>query len=370
MRITEEMLREIAPYLSSKNKYKVSQDKIIKGLASSINELMDQFEVNTVPRQVDFLAQICHEAAGFMTTQEFASGRAYEGRKDLGNNQAGDGARFKGRGLIQTTGRYNYTKFTTWCRSKFPDCPDFVQRPSELERFPWAILAAFYYWDSHNLNRFCDANDFRGLTKAINGGYNGLTDRQKYRARASAVLGGGSKSSPSGSPSTALLALGSRGTDVLELQTRLKQLNYRIGTVDGDFGAMTASAVRDFQADQMLKVDGLVRVGGDTWKALGEALETGAVKTVSEKRQNTIGSELKESRIVSSADQGSGATILGGGAGGLLMFWDQGQDWISTIASPDNIILGISVVLNIFLLSRLFKSRSARVEDHQKGKTV
>jgi putative chitinase len=75
-------------------------------------------------------------------TLEFASGKAYEGRKILGNIHAGDGPRYRGRGLIQTTGRTNYQLARDDIRKIVPDAPDFEADPVKLEEFPWALLSA------------------------------------------------------------------------------------------------------------------------------------------------------------------------------------------------------------------------------------
>jgi putative chitinase len=89
----------------------------------------------------------------------------------LGNVQAGDGSRYRGRGLIQLTGRANYTAFSK------DSGIDAVNHPDVLGSMEGAIKAACWFWRKHELNRFVDRDDFRGLTRAINGGYNGLDDR-------------------------------------------------------------------------------------------------------------------------------------------------------------------------------------------------
>ena len=130
-----------------------------------------------------FMAQLAHESAGFQTTREFASGKAYEGRKDLGNVQPGDGQRYRGRGLIQTTGRANYREARDDIRKIVPDAPDFEQQPQDLEKFPWALLSAVVL-DAQEDRELADRDDIRAVTRAVNGGTNGLDDRKRYLKRA------------------------------------------------------------------------------------------------------------------------------------------------------------------------------------------
>lgn len=363
MQTTEALLRRIAPRLSSKHKRKDQQTYILRNMAEVFDELCKKFEINTVRRKTYFLAQTCHESAGFTTTQEFASGHAYEGRTDLGNVQPGDGVKFKGHGLIQTTGRYNHAAFTEWAQANFEDTPDFVENPEKLMEFPWALLSAFYYWQSRDLNKWADKSDFRRVTKIINGGYNGLEDRRKYLARAEAAY-----EVVDGKPP--LLRLGSEGEDVRELQSRLKALGYRVGSIDGDFGSLTESGTRDFQAASALTVDGKVRVGGETWKALEVAIAEGLVRPVGEDRATATGKDLDGSRIVSSSDEGTGATIVGGSITGIMVYWEQAQEFVGQWITSDNLIIAGSVALNLYLITRLLKARKARIEDHRKGKTI
>jgi putative chitinase len=106
----------------------------------------------------------------------------YEGRKDLGNTVEGDGFRFRGRGLIQTTGRYNYVKTAAALGIDCVNNPDLLAEPSNAAR------SAAWWWQSHNLNRFADTGDIVGCTKVINGGTNGLEQRKKlYTAAMLAV---------------------------------------------------------------------------------------------------------------------------------------------------------------------------------------
>lgn len=123
-------------------------------------------------RLIHFLAQLAHESGNFRYMEEIASGAAYEGRKDLGNTQAGDGKRFKGRGPIQLTGRANYRKYGQQLGIDFENNPAIVAIPSV------GLLVACKFWSDNGLNELADKDDVVSITKRINGGTNGLSDRQ------------------------------------------------------------------------------------------------------------------------------------------------------------------------------------------------
>lgn len=129
-----------------------------------------------------WLAQVAHESGELRYTKELASGKAYEGRKDLGNTQAGDGVKFKGRGLIQITGRANYTAYAKFCGY------DVVAKPELLEQPVGAVKSAMWYWQTHGLNELADGDKFVTITRRINGGTNGLESRRKYLNRAKNVF--------------------------------------------------------------------------------------------------------------------------------------------------------------------------------------
>jgi putative chitinase len=133
-----------------------------------------KFNITTNLRLAHFLSQCAHESGNFKWVVEFASGTAYEGRKDLGNTQPGDGVKFKGRGFIQLTGRSNYDKF-----SKFVN-EDCVANPS-LVATKYPMMSAAYFFDKNNLWKTCDAGstdeDVVKVTRRVNGGKNGLEDR-------------------------------------------------------------------------------------------------------------------------------------------------------------------------------------------------
>ena len=135
-----------------------------------------KFNITNNLRLAHFLSQCAHESGDFKWVVEFASGKAYEGRKDLGNTEVGDGVRFKGRGFIQLTGRANYAKFSKFCNEDCVANPDLVST-----KFP--MLSAAYFFDSIKLWSVCDLGStddiVKKVTKKVNGGYNGLEDRQK-----------------------------------------------------------------------------------------------------------------------------------------------------------------------------------------------
>lgn len=143
-------------------------------LGAELATQLDAAGINTQLRVRHFLAQAACETWGFTRMVELASGQAYEGRRDLGNTQPGDGALYKGRGLLDTTGRYNYE---TLERLTGIDC---VNHPELLEQPHQAVQAAISYWMFKSVNVAADANDIHRVTFLVNGGYNGIADRQIY----------------------------------------------------------------------------------------------------------------------------------------------------------------------------------------------
>jgi putative chitinase len=146
-----------------------------------LNATFDEFGIDTPEQRQRFLAQIAHESGGFFYVRELASGEAYEGRADLGNTEPGDGRKFRGRGLIQITGRAN----TRACsRALFGD-DRLLDDPTPLERPDLAARSAGWFWQSHGLG---NVTDFERLTRKINGGTNGLADRYAYYGRAKQAI--------------------------------------------------------------------------------------------------------------------------------------------------------------------------------------
>lgn len=161
-----------------------------------LNDTFGEFSIDTEVRQAAFLAQILHESGAFKYLRELADGKAYEFAKRLGNTEPGDGPRYKGRGLIQITGRRNYAN----CGEAL--ALPLLEQPALLEEPLNATRSAGWFWttgagmnlgnaarlhgipDGVNLNDLADAGDFLGITLAVNGGTNGIDDRRAYLERA------------------------------------------------------------------------------------------------------------------------------------------------------------------------------------------
>ena len=171
--LTRDQLKQIMPY---------AEDYLIDRYLEPINKTLQEFDINTKKRIAAFLAQLAHESGSLRYNEEIASGVAYEGRGDLGNVISGDGKRYKGRGLIQLTGRYNYRKYGKILGVSLEANPEMATEPLLSARIAGA------YWNENGLNYYADRGQFREITRRINGGFNGLRDRYKYYNRALNVL--------------------------------------------------------------------------------------------------------------------------------------------------------------------------------------
>lgn len=171
----KQILKRIMPFATDAN---------INKYISHLNDTMKQFAIDTPLRQAHFLAQLGHESGSLRYVREIASGEAYEGRKDLGNTSPGDGVKYKGRGLIQLTGKANYKAFDDFTGGRY----GLLEHPERVEQPDLATMVAGWFWDKNNLNRCADQDDARKVTKIINGGYNGLDNRLDFLKRAKAVL--------------------------------------------------------------------------------------------------------------------------------------------------------------------------------------
>jgi putative chitinase len=152
----------------------------------AITAAMSEFDINTPERQAAFLAQIGHESGGLHWTTEIwgpsIAQSHYEGRRDLGNTEPGDGFRFKGRGLIQTTGRANYEATGAALGV------DLLMAPETLAEPGYAARSAAWYWKTHGLNELADLGAFTLITRRINGGLTGIDDRMALWEKAKEVM--------------------------------------------------------------------------------------------------------------------------------------------------------------------------------------
>ena len=151
-------------------------------LSKKYRTLLSNYGINTPLRLAHFFAQLDHESGGFKILKERGNDayfQKYEFRKNLGNTQKGDGLRFKGRGFIQITGRYNYTVLSKDTRI------DYLNNPHWLEREADAMVSACWFWNKHKLNKYADQDNIDAISDLINkgkltknyGDANGFTDR-------------------------------------------------------------------------------------------------------------------------------------------------------------------------------------------------
>ncbi|MGD8256384.1 MAG: SH3 domain-containing protein [Desulfobacterales bacterium] len=178
---------------------------------ADLNQLMQQYQIDTDLRIAHFLAQVLHESAHMKTVQEnlnyseqallrvfrkyftpsqarsyarkpkMIASRVYGGRMGNGDESTGDGWRYRGRGLIQLTGKSNYSKFSDWIGDDVVGHPDLVAKA-------YAVHSAVYYWTSRDLNRYADQDDVKKITRIINGGLNGLANRNAILDKAKQML--------------------------------------------------------------------------------------------------------------------------------------------------------------------------------------
>lgn len=197
MQVTLDLLQHMCPR---------TKTSILESYVEPLNTVAEYYEMTANPaRLAGFLAQVAHESGGFVAVKENlnysakglmgifkkyfpdeATAKAYErqpekiankvyaNRMNNGDEASGDGYRFCGRGLIQLTGRANYTKFAADLGMSIEDTVAYLETPNG------AVASAGWFWDNNNLNQYCDANDFVTLTKRINGGTIGIEDRKHH----------------------------------------------------------------------------------------------------------------------------------------------------------------------------------------------
>lgn len=173
--LTCEIMRAAMPY---------AQAHRVETFLPHLQQAIDEFCISEAPLRVaHFLAQVAHESGSLRYTEEIASGEAYEGRPSLGNIVPGDGKRFKGRGLIQLTGRANYRDCAAALGLPLLEQPDILSQPGP------AAMSAGWFWTSRGLNGIADTDNALKITRIVNGGTNGLADRMASLRRTKKALG-------------------------------------------------------------------------------------------------------------------------------------------------------------------------------------
>ncbi|RIX98811.1 peptidoglycan-binding protein [Aureimonas flava] len=238
-----------------------AQSAIVAAVSPILAPTLDEYDIGSRLRIAHFMAQVTHECAGFRTTEEFASGSAYEGRTDLGNTKRGDGVRYKGRGLLQLTGRANYRRLGERLGLPLEDEPEIAADPAI------SLRIACEYWHERRINPACDGDDLVKVTRLVNGGLNGLEDRRNFLKRAKAALAEMDAVAVglSARAATPVLRRGSSDEAVGELQSLLRGKGYALA-IDNEFGAATELALFLFQREAGLAPDGIA--GRKTWSAL------------------------------------------------------------------------------------------------------
>jgi len=157
----------------------------IASFFAPVRDVMIKYQIDSPLRQAHFLAQVGHESAELLYVEEIANGDAYEGRLDLGNTEPGDGRRFKGRGLIQLTGRANYRDYgaTIGVDLEVNDNWKHVSTDPAL-----TVDVAGWFWQKNDLNALADTDHVTLVTRRVNGGLNGLKDRTRQLRRAKFFL--------------------------------------------------------------------------------------------------------------------------------------------------------------------------------------
>lgn len=165
--------------------------------APFVDEALAFAEIHSALRLAHWWGQVGHETGHLRYSREIWGPTKQQLRYEpgttlatkLGNTRPGDGKRYMGRGWIQVTGRANYAALTKRLSAIMDDVPDFELAPLMLEDPRWCVLSAADYWRSRNLNRYADVGDIIALTKRVNGGLNGLADRQAITTHVLHVLG-------------------------------------------------------------------------------------------------------------------------------------------------------------------------------------
>lgn len=270
MVITLEQLKQITPK---------GRADLLQAIVVNSPILFREYGLTTKSRVAHFLAQIAHESDGFKTVVEYASGDAYEGRKDLGNTQKGDGRKYKGRGYIQLTGRANYATYGNLLGLDLINNPKLAEIPLN------ALRIALEYWKVKKLNQFADKDDVTTITKRINGGTNGLQDRINYLNKFKKVI------------------------QVTPVPVMKKE------EVEAILPTVGAKTVEEFQEKKGLVVDGVV--GDATRQALDE--EVNKTTLQGKEVKPTVTDILKSPEVIAPTAVTVGGSLVGALTSSLVL---------------------------------------------------
>lgn len=349
--ITAKQLKAIAPQ---------AKDSIIGPVAVAMTAMFPLAKINTERRVQHFLAQAAHETDGFRTLVEYwgptAAQKGYEGRADLGNVKKGDGKLFMGRGIFQLTGRANYRTIGAKLGMPLEAKPHMASDPAN------SVEIACEYWNSRKISPKADKDDgtsegsekaLRAVTKAINGGYNGLDDRRKYLSRAKSTIRwpifadpkpetrvGPQPESPTGGPPATnpvgedqtILTPASGEELIRALQRLLTEKNYGKLNPDGDWGELTSMAVVALQTANQLPLNGVAINWADAKNAKVFISEARKDLTMSEvaATPTEAGKEINKTTLVQA---GAGAVGVVG-AGEKTGFFD----WVGSMTEKIGIL--------------------------------
>lgn len=300
--------------------------------AEHLTAACEHYAINTPQRLACFLGQIGHESGSLRWTRELAAGDAYEGRADLGNTQPGDGRRYRGRGLIQITGRDNYRAAAR--RMQSVDAPDFEDFPEAVEEPRWACWTAADWWAAHGCNELADAGNVTGLGRLINRGNarssraaNGEADRIARTERAREAMGDSPEHSPKHFPNMG--DTHERGTPTMPafapiIAALLPSIIEAIPKLGKVFGSGSQVAERNIKAAELV-VDAVTKATGavNAQDAVTKLQNDPAAVQVATKAVDAIWFDLTEAGGggVEGARKADAATQAGGDILKSPSFW-------------------------------------------------
>lgn len=317
--ITAKNLKAIAPQAKA---------SLLEPLAKAMNLLLPAYDIDTQLRVCHFIAQAAHESAGFKTLVEYwgptAAQKRYEGRKDLGNTQPGDGKRFMGRGIFQLTGRANYRTIGKKIGLALEANPELAAEPYN------SVKIACEYWVSRKLNAKADKDDVLAVSIGINGKNkstglpNGLPDRKAYLARAKSVIKWVEEPAPQDDvtevitdhvvdPVDVILTPKSGRDLIVPLQRLLTEKNYGKLNPDGDWGELTSMAVVALQSANQLPLNATAINWDEAQKAKVFVSEARKEMTMTEvaNTPTEAGEEINKTSLVQAG--GAGVALVTGG---------------------------------------------------------